>query len=137
MSYDAGDEDAPRAFVDWSVLGQLLDQTTTGGVKAAILMKVDGALLSVSAADGESSTEKIVGALVSNIWKSLEASAKAALDAENLSLMFIECEEGSVCVSRISRFLVVLYSDKSVPMGEVKLKMDALNAQLQPLMKVY
>ncbi len=137
MSYDGVDEDVPRAFVDWSVMSSLLSQATTGGVKAAILMKTDGSPLSVSAAVQPSSTEKIVGALVSNIWKSIENSAKSGLEAENLGLIMVECEEGSVCVSRISRFLLVLYSDKSSQMGEIKLKMDALNKQLQPLIKVY
>jgi len=131
---DVKEENPPQLFVNWATMTKVLEQANTDGVKCTIFMKLDGALLCVA---GDSSIEKIIGALVANIWKSYDTGAKKAFDADNLYFMIIDCEEGKLAVARISKFLLCTYADKNVQLGLLKTKITALVEHLKPLKKVY
>ena len=54
------------------------------------LMTHDGSLLSM--AGGDSAVEKVIGALVSNIWEAYELEAAEPFGADNLNTLIFECE---------------------------------------------
>eukprot|EP00823_Brevimastigomonas_motovehiculus_P007353 TRINITY_DN6389_c0_g1_i1.p1 TRINITY_DN6389_c0_g1~~TRINITY_DN6389_c0_g1_i1.p1 ORF type:complete len:161 (+),score=31.24 TRINITY_DN6389_c0_g1_i1:139-621(+) len=129
------DDDSPQAFLYCANLNNVLEQATTKNIKSAILMLMDGSLLSVA---GDVHIEKIIGALVANIWKENSASAQKAFGAGEPSLMLISCEDGKLAVTRISRFLLCLYADKSVEIGILKSKLATLSSYLdKPLRQVW
>lgn len=53
-------------------------------------MTHDGSLLSM--AGGDSSVEKVIGALVSSIWETYEFDATAPFEARNLHTVILDCE---------------------------------------------
>lgn len=114
--FDLKEEDPPEQFVDWDKTETLLSQANTGGIKCSLfvcryvafcslnplagaaltcvalwgrLMRLDGNLLVVA---GETQIEKIIAALVANIWKTYDAGAKKAYGADSLYFMIIDCD---------------------------------------------
>jgi hypothetical protein len=107
----------PAAFVKWTEVQKVLEECNTGGVistsYAALfclyefhfewivvyhctfrvhlsLMSHDGSLLSM--AGGDSSVEKVIGAIISNIWHTYEYDGADAYGAEDLNTIFLDCE---------------------------------------------
>ena len=86
----------PRAFVNWKVIEKILGQALSSGVQVAMLLQLDGALLTVASKDEErissgslvllvlsfrvhwryflnpAGKEKIQAALIANIWKTFD-----------------------------------------------------------------
>jgi len=127
---DLKESDPPQAFVDWSRAEAVLAQANTNGVRCSLLMRLDGALYSVA---GDTSLEKIIGALVANIWKSYDSGARKAFGADKLYFMIVDCEDGKLAVSKISKFLLCMYADKTVELGLLKTKITVLTDHLQSL----
>jgi predicted regulator of Ras-like GTPase activity (Roadblock/LC7/MglB family) len=98
------------------------------------LMKPDGALLALA---GDSKMEKIISALVANIWKDYENAEAYAFGGQNLQFMMMECEQGQVAVSKLHSMLLCMVAENSVQLGLLRGKMMSLLHQLQPLQKVY
>lgn len=96
-------------------------------------MKTDGALLALA---GDSKVEKIISALVANIWKSYESAESYAFGGQNLQFMMFECEQGQVAVSKINSMLVCMVAENNVQLGLLRGKMMSLLHQLQPLKDV-
>jgi predicted regulator of Ras-like GTPase activity (Roadblock/LC7/MglB family) len=80
---------------------------------------------------------KILGALVANIFKTAESNGINCLQAQQLNMMVLDCEQGLVAVSRLSRFLICIYAAKGIDTGMLRLKMNELLVNLQPLNRVY
>ena len=100
------------------------------------VMNRDGALLAL--AGGDASVEKVIGALVSNIWATYDTEASGAFGAEQLEVLLLDCEKGRVAAVRVSLFLLCMYGDLSVDTGMLRAKLLALKAYLsEPLLKVY
>jgi len=135
IEVEVKDEDAPVAFVNWANMTKVLDQVTTGGVKTSLLMHLDGSLLAVS---GDSTIEKILAALVSNIWKGYEAAGQKSFGQETINMILFDCQEGNVVVCAVSRFLLCICADNTVHLGVLKAKLDAVSAHLsKPLSGVW
>ncbi|KAL0477094.1 ragulator complex protein LAMTOR [Acrasis kona] len=61
------------------VLPKVLEQANTDGVKTTLLMNINGSLLS-SAGNEDKQNEKLVGAIISNIWTSYRKVGEAAFN---------------------------------------------------------
>ena len=90
MSSDAQPRAVPAAFVKWTEVQKVLEEANTGGIIASALMTHDGLLLSMCG--GDASVEKVIGALVSSIWETYELEANAPYGAEQLQIVFLDCE---------------------------------------------
>jgi len=105
------------------VIRDILDQVLGGGVKSSILLTTSGDTLGSA---GNEPNEKLVGAIVLNIWSSYQKSSPG------LSCLLVDCEEGKLAVSSVaSRFLVCCYGDQRVQDGMLKRKIDTLCSYLQ------
>lgn len=80
---------------------------------------------------------KILGALVANIFKTAESNGVNCLQSQQLNMMVLDCEQGIVAVSRLARFLICIYAAKAIDTGMLRLKMNELLVNLQPLNRVY
>jgi len=110
----------------------VLEQANTGGVRGAMLVNSEGSIL--SSAGDESSQNKAVSAIASNIWNSFQQHHS---QDEELEFLVLECEEGAFVATRISTVLLVLHGDSSVGLGMLKLKAAKLKEYLKvPLEQV-
>jgi predicted regulator of Ras-like GTPase activity (Roadblock/LC7/MglB family) len=122
--------------LDGSLLTSSHDTPQTKGAAAA------AASLVSSVSSGPSSPSppvlpKILGALVANIFKTAESNGVNFLQAQQLNMMMLDCEGGIVAVSRLARFLICIYATKRIDVGMLRLKMNELLTNLQPLNTVY
>lgn len=158
------DSNPPRLFINWSVLQQILHSSASidSGINNILLLKLDGSLLTAAHTDadvakqhaatmGEDGTEaaasssssvapvpsSIVGALVANIFKTTELNGLNYLGAQQLNMIMLDCESGHIAVCRLARFLIVIQAKKDTNAGQIRLKMNELNANLQALQNVY
>lgn len=53
-------------------------------------MKLDGALLAM--VGGDSSVEKVIGALISNVWQIYDSDAKESIGVDDLQTLIFDCE---------------------------------------------
>jgi len=112
------------------VLPQVLQQANTNGVKCSMLFKSDGSLLATACAPQEDSIAKIVAAIVANIWSSFEKGGE-------LEYQLIECEEGKLIITRVSKLLLCIYGDRTVEFGMLKAKAHTLRSYLEgPLAQI-
>ncbi|ETV95967.1 hypothetical protein H310_10623 [Aphanomyces invadans] len=121
------------------VLPTVLSQILGDGITATFLMTSEGALLgSVGSMDIEVSSlpvvdNKVVGAIVSNVWGEYAESAKEIFTDEALQVLFLHFDKGKSLsiASAGTGYLVCAYSDGTAPIGLVKARLQAL----QPFLK--
>eukprot|EP00794_Sanderia_malayensis_P004163 gene4162-4717_t len=119
----------PKALVEF------LGQANTGGVISTMLLNQKGSLLAY--AGSEDKDAKVTAAVASNIWSAYEKSGKLAFHNEGLKFMFLNCEGGTVTVTKVANSLLCMYSKPDVGLGLLKTKAEALAEFLdQPLKEV-
>jgi len=119
----------PKALVE------VLSQANTGGVISTMLLNQKGSLLAY--AGSEDKDVKVTAAVASNIWAAYEKSGKLAFHNEGLQFMFLNCEEGTVAVTKVANALLCMYSHPDVGLGLIKTKAEALANFLEhPLLQV-
>ncbi|KAI8333648.1 ragulator complex protein LAMTOR2-like protein [Chlamydoabsidia padenii] len=122
------------------VISQVLRQSTHKGVKASLLMTQDGSLLSF-ATDNDKNV-KIYAAIAANIWSTYQKQTvtETFLDGGESAppkFLLLDCEEGSAFITSVGTMLLCLVAEKSVPLGILKAKAEALQAHLEePLLRV-
>ncbi|GAB5588789.1 hypothetical protein Unana1_03689 [Umbelopsis nana] len=123
------------------VISQVLRQATTGGVKASLLMNSGGSLLAFAAATDREA--RIYAAIAANLWSTYLKSSMSGssfrnkADGDELRLLILPCEEGIVAIAAPSTMLLCLVGDKSVDLGILKAKIEAISRHLQePLERV-
>ena len=86
-------EAQPQKFVNWKVIEKVLGQSLSGGVQMAMLLQLDGALLTVASKEEEKesssetlSKDKIQAALIANIWKTFDEVPLLALSTQSFLL---------------------------------------------------
>eukprot|EP01118_Nematostelium_gracile_P014518 TRINITY_DN5680_c0_g1_i1.p1 TRINITY_DN5680_c0_g1~~TRINITY_DN5680_c0_g1_i1.p1 ORF type:complete len:121 (-),score=37.63 TRINITY_DN5680_c0_g1_i1:77-439(-) len=110
------------------VLPKILQQAKTQGVKSAILVTMEGDLLASSGGDPN---DKLVGAIVLNIWASYQKISPS------VSVLLVECEEGKVAIAQSSNFLICLQAEQSACFGSLKTKVEKLKEHFEdPLSKL-
>ncbi|CAM9518108.1 unnamed protein product [Chrysoparadoxa australica] len=111
-------------------LPTLLNQVNGEGVLASILLQSDGALVG-SAGEGLTEiSDKVVGAITSNIWAEFERnlSGDDKLSGD-LSVMLLELEGGRLGLASAGEgFLVCVYAADYVKFGLIKTKLQALSS---------
>ncbi|KAI8584788.1 hypothetical protein K450DRAFT_218012 [Umbelopsis ramanniana AG] len=123
------------------VISQVLRQTTTGGIKAAMLMNTGGSLLAFAAASDREA--RIYAAIAANLWSTYLKSAMTGssfrneADGDDLRILILPCEEGVVAVAAPSTMLLCLVGDSTIELGLLKAKVEAVSKHLQePLERV-
>lgn len=111
------------------VLPKILEQATTHGVQGACLLNGEGSLLAWAGPDKK--LDNIVGAISSSVFASYGQSN--GLSAESsLEMLLVENENGRVVITRVSKLVLVLFSDDSVHFGMLRAKSLALKEKLEP-----
>eukprot|EP01088_Endostelium_zonatum_P022633 TRINITY_DN993_c0_g1_i1.p1 TRINITY_DN993_c0_g1~~TRINITY_DN993_c0_g1_i1.p1 ORF type:complete len:122 (-),score=24.14 TRINITY_DN993_c0_g1_i1:65-430(-) len=114
-------------------LPEVLKQGNTSGVKGAILIQPDGSPLSSAGQENDSEAHQIVvTAIISNIW--------GLYNKENseLDYMIVDCEQGRVCATRVSKLVLCIYGDEKAQFGMLKAKAQLIREYLEgPLNEVY
>ncbi|EFA75971.1 putative mitogen-activated protein binding protein interacting protein [Heterostelium album PN500] len=114
------------------VIPQVLQQAiTSNDVKAVLLMKDDGSLISCAEAPNcDHNISKIVSAISSSIFTTYQRD-------DDLQFQLIDCEDGRFMVTRVAKLLLCIYSDASTEFGLLKLKAEKLREYLEePLSQV-
>ncbi|CAG8538000.1 13494_t:CDS:2 [Acaulospora colombiana] len=107
---------------------RVLEQATTGGVKATLLLNSEGSPLAFkSDLDSEA---RVYAAISSNIWNTFEKNGKNLLRDDGLKFLLLECEEGNVAMTTVKNMLLCLVAKPEVELGILKLKIDALKRHL-------
>eukprot|EP01135_Chromosphaera_perkinsii_P005015 Nk52_evm13s310 gene=Nk52_evmTU13s310 len=75
---------------------------------------------------------KVAAAIASNVWQMYEEGGKTALGDDDLEYIIIECENGRICITKVSKLLLCMYSDRSVECGMLKAKAEKLVSYLEP-----
>lgn len=107
------------------VLSQVLGQANSDGVISTMLLNNEGSLLAY-AGSNVNKDSKITAAVASNIWGAYEKGGKMAFNNEGLKVMFMDCDDGKVAVTKISTVLLCMYADSNVGLGMLKYKMEKL-----------
>ncbi|KAI8068661.1 hypothetical protein BC940DRAFT_255566 [Gongronella butleri] len=121
------------------VISQVLRQATRNGIKATLMLTQEGSLLAY-AVDNDKNA-KIYSAISANVWsnykKQMMVNSLLNGGSECPQFILIECEEGAVYIKQIGNMLLCLVSEKTVDLGILKAKADALSAHLEePLLRV-
>ncbi|CAM0142252.1 unnamed protein product [Umbelopsis sp. WA50703] len=124
------------------VISQVLRQASTNGINTALLMNAGGSLLAFAAPSDREA--RIYAAIAANLWSTyLKSSSSGAVfrnegKEDELRLLILPCEEGVVAITAPSTtMLVCLVGDKSVDLGLLKAKIEAVSRHLsEPLEKV-
>eukprot|EP00795_Rhopilema_esculentum_P009392 gene9392-17096_t len=99
------------------------------------LLNHKGSLLAY--AGSEDKDVKVTAAVASNIWAAYEKGGKMAFHNEGLQFMFLNCEEGTVAVTKVANTLLCMYTQPDVGLGLIKSKAEALAEYLEePLRQV-
>jgi len=93
-----------------------------------MLLKSDGSLLAAACAPQEDNSAKIVAAIVANIWSTFEKGGE-------LEYQIIDCEEGRLVVTKVSKLLLCIYGDTTVQVGMLKAKAQTLRNYLEEPLK--
>ncbi|KAG5179522.1 hypothetical protein JKP88DRAFT_224090 [Tribonema minus] len=118
-----------------------LDVVNYDGITASLLLQRDGALLG-SAGEGLAELDdRIVSAIVSNIWTEFEVCGKDNIKGGGLKVMLLQLEKGRLGVASTGgEYLVCVYAQESVKFGLIKAKLEALQryfddqmSQIEPL----
>eukprot|EP00824_Muranothrix_gubernata_P022474 TRINITY_DN5446_c0_g1_i1.p3 TRINITY_DN5446_c0_g1~~TRINITY_DN5446_c0_g1_i1.p3 ORF type:complete len:127 (-),score=24.72 TRINITY_DN5446_c0_g1_i1:71-451(-) len=115
-------------------LQDVLRQAHVHGITRSLLMTGEGDLLGAASDDPDS--DKYVAAIAANMWRSYEKGGKRTLNAESLQCLLVENEMGRLAVARTARVLVCLVATKSVPLGMLRAKLNAVTTYLEEPMKL-
>eukprot|EP00117_Sycon_ciliatum_P014598 scpid85871/ scgid14794/ Ragulator complex protein LAMTOR2; Endosomal adaptor protein p14; Late endosomal/lysosomal Mp1-interacting protein; Late endosomal/lysosomal adaptor and MAPK and MTOR activator 2; Mitogen-activated protein-binding protein-interacting protein; Roadblock domain-containing protein 3 &gt; Ragulator complex protein LAMTOR2; Late endosomal/lysosomal adaptor and MAPK and MTOR activator 2 len=110
-------------------LQNVLKETVSAGVKGSMVLNEDGSLLS-HCGTSEAST-RITGAIASNIYTAYQRSGQAMLKGADANTILIVNDDGAIVIRRVASKLICLFADKSVPIGMLRAKADALHDCLQ------
>jgi len=114
------------------VLPEILKQANTNGVKGTLLLQDDGSLLA-STGDDSSDRQVVISAILANIWVSYQKEQERELE-----YLLIDCEEGKVVATRVSKLILVVYGDSTSQYGMLKAKAHSLRIYLEkPLAEVF
>ena len=103
------------------VLGEVLGP----GMRAVALMNRSGLLIGCA---GDAATAPSVGAIASSMWQMHEKC-----DGQGgLGCLLLECEHGRLSMKAVGSFILVCYSDSTVPLGLLKAKLSVLSVCLGP-----
>lgn len=117
------------------VLSDILGQAITGGVISSLLINQEGSLLSYAGSGDKDA--KVTAAIASSIWAAYEKNGKMAFHNDELKMIFMDCEEGKVAITRVANLILCLYAQQTVGLGMLKAKTEALAGYLeQPLKEV-
>lgn len=117
------------------VLTEILGQAISGGVISSLLINQEGSLLSYAGSGDKDA--KVTAAIASSIWAAYEKNGKMAFHSDELKMIFMDCEEGKVVITRVANLILCLYAQHSVGLGMLKAKAEALAEYLeQPLKQV-
>lgn len=117
------------------VLNEILGQAISGGVISSLLINQEGSLLSYAGSGNKDA--KVTAAIASSIWAAYEKNGKMAFHNDELKMIFMDCEEGKVVITRVANLILCLYAQQSVGLGMLKAKAEALAGYLeQPLKQV-
>lgn len=117
------------------VLTEILGQAISGGVISSLLINQEGSLLSYAGSGDKDA--KVTAAIASSIWAAYEKNGKMAFHSDELKMIFMDCEEGKVVITRVANLILCLYAQQSVGLGMLKAKAEALAEYLeQPLKQV-
>eukprot|EP01095_Lingulamoeba_sp_RSL-Kostka_P000603 TRINITY_DN1087_c0_g1_i1.p1 TRINITY_DN1087_c0_g1~~TRINITY_DN1087_c0_g1_i1.p1 ORF type:complete len:117 (-),score=43.22 TRINITY_DN1087_c0_g1_i1:282-632(-) len=111
------------------VLPNILVQANTEGIKTSLLANFEGSLLAVA---GDDSKADEIAAISCNIWVSYEENG------QELDILLIDCEQGTLAITRVSELILCLVGSEDVKPGLLKLKATSLRQYLEePLMEVF
>jgi len=111
------------------VLSQILEQANTHGVQCTMILKPDGSLLAFSG----NPIAKTIAAIIANIWSEYTERSQGSV----LEYQIIDCEEGRVVVTRVSKLLVCVCGDLKSEFGMLKSKATVLRNYLEaPLSQI-
>lgn len=117
------------------VLTEILGQAISGGVMSSLLINQEGSLLSYAGSGDRDA--KVTAAIASSIWAAYEKNGKMAFHNDELKVIFMDCEDGKVAITRVANLILCLYAQQSVGLGMLKAKAEALASYLeQPLKQV-
>lgn len=117
------------------VLTEVLGQAISGGVISALLINQEGSLLSFAGSCDKDA--KVTAAIASSIWAAYEKNGKMAFHNDDLKMIFMDCEDGKVAITRVANLILCLYAQPTVGLGMLKAKTAALAGYLeQPLNQV-
>lgn len=117
------------------VLTEILSQAISGGVISSLLINQEGSLLSYAGSGDKDA--KVTAAIASSIWAAYEKNGKMAFHNDELKMIFMDCENGKVAITKVANLILCLYAQESVGLGMLKAKTVALASYLeQPLKQV-
>ncbi|CAG8439024.1 5775_t:CDS:2 [Ambispora leptoticha] len=129
------------------VISQVLQQATTGGVKATLLLNSEGSPL-VFVSEAGDRDARVYAAIASNVWSTFEKNTKpltkedptigSGVGSGNggginnaLKFLLVECEEGNLAITTVTNMLLCLVARTDVALGILKAKTDALARHLE------
>ncbi|XP_068671634.1 ragulator complex protein LAMTOR2-like isoform X2 [Montipora foliosa] len=102
------------------VLAEILGQAISGGVISSLLINQEGSLLSYAGSGDKDA--KVTAAIASSIWAAYEKNGKIAFHNDELKMVFMDCEDGKVAITRVANLILCLYAQPSVGLGMLKAK---------------
>jgi|EP00953_Heterococcus_sp_UTEX-ZZ885_P039456 predicted regulator of Ras-like GTPase activity (Roadblock/LC7/MglB family) len=105
-----------------------LNLVNCDGVKASMLLQRDGALLGSAGPGLAEIDDKIIAAIVSNIWAEFETSGTDRINGGELKATLLQLEGGRLGIACTGGdYLVCLYASDTVKFGLIKAKLEALH----------
>eukprot|EP00123_Amoebidium_parasiticum_P000708 comp11583_c0_seq1/m.6060 comp11583_c0_seq1/g.6060 ORF comp11583_c0_seq1/g.6060 comp11583_c0_seq1/m.6060 type:complete len:136 (-) comp11583_c0_seq1:531-938(-) len=123
------------AMIKPRALGNVLKQANTGGVFNTLLLSPEGSLVAYSGDQTGDKDAKVTAAIAFHIWQAYYANAPPSVRGDGPNYVLVDCEEGKVVVTRVSKLLLCLYADKTVNGGMLKAKAQTIAKFLEEPLK--